>query len=100
MSSESEKRNEVLKYLEENVFKYDLQYAVKHKDSSVKKAILDIQEDLRNLKTSKQIINYVNFLTEKGTSKSRAFSENLKSKGIPRVEDVIDEFNMLFKDEN
>ena len=96
MNSDENKKRVMLKYLNDNVFKYDLDYAKRNKDNAVKNAILDIQEELSKLRTSKEVINYVNFLTDMGTPSSRAFSKKLENLGIPRIEDVIDDFNETF----
>ena len=100
MNNDKYKMHEIKKFLYNRVFQYDLKYDNDNKDKSVEKSINDVIERISKMRTSSEIVDYVNLITGKGTISSIAFSEELKSKGIPRIEDVIDEFNTLFKIES
>ena len=96
--SDEVKRKEFLDYLEENVWQDAERFGKDTENLSLVRGIRLTRVRMTQLPTAEKMLHFF-WSAVQGTDKSINFSDLMKSNGITRFEDVLEEVRVKFNDE-
>lgn len=97
--SEQEKKEKIMKFLNDKVFALELEYAEQNNDKKIKNTVSQTIRKFEEKVSAKDMAIYFSELISCGTTHSQDFSSYLKKRNVIRLEDVAIDFFKVFNED-